>query len=290
MRIKSGVKRVYRAIKVLLEDGSLLPAASPGDLAIHQGDWCVFQHGRMLEYGRIQKLEAVVEGSPPDGQPVVLRRATLQDQTKAHENNLHARMGMTVCQNKALAHKLPFKILSVRYSFDRSLLCITFTADERVDYREFLKDVSGELKSHIEMRQIGVRDASGRVGGMGTCGRRMCCSSWLKKFEAVGVKMAKQQRLALNPTTISGMCSRLKCCLRYEQEVYRDLSQSMPGDGDEVQIPEGRGFVVDRDIPRQRVKVRLDDNRYFEYPAAEVQVLRARRRLPEKENDKDEAP
>ncbi len=281
---------MYRALKILLEDGSVLAAGSPGDLAIHQGDWCVFQHGRVLEYGRVQKLADAEEARQPEGGPVVLRRATLQDQTKAHENNLHARMAMTACQHKILTHKLPLKILSVRYSFDRTILSITFTAEERVDYREFLKDISGELKAHIEMRQIGVRDASGRVGGMGTCGRRMCCASWLKKFDAVGVKMAKQQRLALNPATISGMCSRLKCCLRYEQEVYRELSLTMPGDGDEVEIPEGRGLVVDRDIPRQRVKVRLEDNRAFDYAAAEVKVLRARRRPVEKDVDKDETP
>lgn len=281
---------MYRALKILLEDGSILAGGSPADLAIHQGDWCVLQHGRVLEYGRVQKLDESDAPRVPDGLPTVLRRATLQDQTKAHENSLHARMAMTTCQHKALAHKLPLKLLSVRYSFDRSILSITFTAEDRVDYREFLKDISGELKTHIEMRQIGVRDASGRVGGMGTCGRRMCCATWLKKFDAVGVKMAKQQRLALNPTTISGMCSRLKCCLRYEHDTYRELSLAMPGDGDEVQIPEGRGYVVDRDIPRQRVKVRLEDNRVFDYPAKETRVLRARRRPPEKDNDKDEAP
>lgn len=280
---------MFRTLKIMLEDGSLQTADSPGALAIHQGDWCVFQHGRVLEYGRVQSLETHEAPRSSEGQPVALRRATLQDQTKAHENNLHARMALTACQHKAVALKLPLKILSVRYSFDRTVLSVTFTADERVDYREFLKEISGELKTHVEMRQIGVRDASGRVGGMGTCGRRLCCSSWLKKFEAVGVKMAKQQRLALNPSTISGMCSRLKCCLRYEQELYREFSQSMPGDGDEVQIPEGRGFVVDRDIPRQRVKVRLEDNRCFDYQASKVQVLRARRRSVEKDSDKDEA-
>lgn len=281
---------MYRPLKILLEDGRVLPAGCPCDLAIHQGDWCVIQQGRLLEYGRVQTLADTEDARQPEGVPVVLRRATLQDQAKAHENNLHARMALTACQHKILTYKLPLKILCVRYSFDRSVLSITFTSEERVDYREFLKDISGELKSHIEMRQIGVRDASGRVGGMATCGRRMCCASWLKKFDAVGVKMAKQQRLALNPTTISGMCSRLKCCLRYEQEVYRELSQSMPGDGDEVEIPEGRGFVVDRDIPRQRVKVRLEDNRAFDYAAADVKVLRARRRPVEKDTDKDETP
>ncbi len=281
---------MYRVLKILLEDGSVLAAGSPENLAIHLGDWCVLQQGRVLEYGRVQKLTESESARQPEGVPLVLRRATLQDQTKAHENNLHARMALTACQHKILSHKLPLKILCVRYSFDRSILSITFTSEERVDYREFLKDISGELKAHIEMRQIGVRDASGRVGGMGTCGRRMCCASWLRKFEAVGVKMAKQQRLTLNPATISGMCGRLKCCLRYESEVYRQLSQTMPDDGDEVQIPEGRGYVVDRDIPRQRVKVRLEDNRAFDYPAAEVKVLRARRRPVEKDTDKEETP
>ncbi len=281
---------MYRALKILLEDGSILSGAGPAELAIHQGDWCVLQNGRILEYGRVQKLEETDEPRIPDGMPVALRRATLQDQSKAHENSVHARMALATCQRKAAAHKLPLKILSVRYSFDRMILAVTFTAEERVDYREFLKDISGELKTHVDMRQVGVRDASGRVGGMGTCGRRMCCALWLKKFEAVGVKMAKQQRLALNPATISGMCGRLKCCLRYEQEVYGELARSMPGDGDEVRIPEGRGIVADRDIPRQRVKVRLEDNRVFDYPAREVQVLRSRRRLPEKESHKEDQP
>lgn len=269
---------MYRALTVVLDDGSLLFGAGSADLAIHAGDWCVLQNGRILEYGRVQTLDERDAPGVPDGMPVALRRATLQDQAKAHENQVHARMALSTCQQKAQAHKLPLKILGVRYSFDRAMLAITFTAEERIDYREFLKDLSGALKTHIDMRQLGVRDAAGRVGGMGGCGRRLCCALWLKRFEAVGVKMAKQQRLALNPTTIGGVCGRLKCCLRYEQEVYRDLARGLPADGDEVQIPEGRGYVVDRDIPRQRVKVRLEDNRVFEHDAASVQVLRSRRR------------
>jgi cell fate regulator YaaT (PSP1 superfamily) len=268
---------MYRSLTVQFDDGSVLAAGSPADLAIHVGDACVLQNGRILDYGRVQTLAETDGDRVPDGTPVVLRRATLQDQTRHQENALHARMAMGVCVRKVEQHKLPLKIHQVRFSFDRTLLSITYVSDERVDYRQFLKDLSTELKTHIEMRPVGVRDVAARIGGLGWCGRTLCCASWLKRFEAVSVKMAKQQSLPMNPAAISGQCGRLKCCLRFEQAVYRDQVRELPEEGDEVETPEGRGVVVARDILRRRLTVRFGENHTGVWTAEDVTV-RARRR------------
>jgi cell fate regulator YaaT (PSP1 superfamily) len=158
-------------------------------------------------------------------------------------------------------HKLEMRLIRVRYSFDRALLRVTFSAEGRVDFRELIKDLAAELQTRIDMRQIGVRDEAGILGGVASCGRRLCCCTWLRNFEPVNVKMAKIQRLSLNPGAISGMCGRLKCCLRYENDLYKELSRHVPPEGCTVQCPDGNGRVVGCDVLRQQVQVRLEDER-----------------------------
>jgi cell fate regulator YaaT (PSP1 superfamily) len=174
------------------------------------------------------------------------------------------------CKKSVEEKKLALQIIGVRHSFDRKVVTITYTAEERVEFQEFVSVLANELHARIEMKQIGVRDAAGIVGGMGPCGRCLCCSSWLKDFEAVSVRMAKNQRLSLSPNTISGVCGRLKCCLHYENECYSCMSKDLPREGTMVTCPEGRGRVVDQNILAQKVKVRLDDNRVREFDASEV--------------------
>ena len=258
---------------VRLEHGPDVTGHSGPELAIHVGDLCVLKCDRGLEFGQVTRLEDVESpGADVSKTPLVLRRATLQDQSRARENAVLGKMAHGLCSRKITELRLDMHLISVRYAFDRSLLAVTFMAEERVDFRELLKQLSGELKAQVEMRQVGVRDTARMVGGLGACGQSLCCARWLKEFEAVSVKMAKTQRLSLNPNTISGMCGRLKCCLRFEQDGYTACSQGFPHDGARVRCPQGAGWVFDKDILGRRVKVRLDDNRILEFPVDEVKT------------------
>ena len=265
---------MYRTAVIELEDASELKAVSSAELAIHQGDQCVVECGRVPEFGRVIRLTEH-QGDLPvrNGAPMVVRRATLHDQSKAKENTVVGHMSAKTVHKRLEETKLPAHLVQVRYSFDRAILHITYTAEDRVDCTGIVKALGSELHVRIEMRQIGVRDAARLVGGMGCCGRQVCCHVWLKEFDAVSVKMAKVQRLALNPATIGGVCGRLKCCLKYEFDCYRRQGERLPRDGARVECPEGKGWVADKDILGQRVKVRLEDGRMLEFDAARVQPL-----------------
>lgn len=265
---------MYRSVIIRLEDDSLIHAVSPVELAIHQGDHCVVECQRVPEAGQVVHLAEHEGGLPAKGTvPVVLRRATLQDQSRAKENVVTGRMASKTVHKRVEEQKLPLRLLHVRYSLDRSVLHVTFTAEERVEYADLVRLLAGELHVRIEMKSIGVRDAAKVVGGMGVCGRPLCCRTWLKEFEVVSVKMAKTQRLALNPAAISGMCGRLKCCLKYEFDNYKKLGGCLPPDGARVRCGDGCGCVWDKDVMGQRVKVRLEDGRILEYSAADVQPM-----------------
>ncbi len=263
-----------RLAQVELDGGRILKCSCPEDLAIHEGDLCVAESGRALEFGRIGSLIEGASGEEKRDMPHVIRRATLQDQSHAGENAVYLKMVTDTCCRKAEEHKLDMQIVDVRQSFDRKAVTIAYTADERVQFRDMVRELARELRARIEMKQIGVRDAAGLVGGMGPCGRKLCCSTWLQRFDAVSVRMAKNQRLSLNPNTISGVCGRLKCCLRYENECYSQLCRGLPRDGAKVTCPAGKGYVLDTNILGQRVKVRLEDDRILEFGVDEVKVER----------------
>jgi cell fate regulator YaaT (PSP1 superfamily) len=203
-------KTMYKIADVEIDEGQALCCLRPESLAIHVGDACVVQCERVQEYGRVTRL-AELDGNPPSERmlPEVLRCATLQDQAKAEDNALRSRMAVDTVAAGVEKHKLEMRLIRVRYSFDRALLRVTFSAEGRVDFRELIKDLAAELQTRIDMRQIGVRDEAGILGGVASCGRRLCCCTWLRNFEPVNVKMAKIQRLSLNPGAISGMCGRL---------------------------------------------------------------------------------
>jgi len=179
-------------------------------------------------------------------------------------------MATEACTRKAKEHKLDMQIVGVRLSFDRKVVSISYTANERIQFRDMVGELAGELHARIEMKQIGVRDAARVAGGMGPCGRELCCCSWLQEFAAVSVRMAKNQRLSLNPNTISGVCGRLKCCLRYENECYSDLGRGLPREGMRVECPAGKGRVIDKNILAHRIRIRMDDDRILEFGAEEV--------------------
>ncbi|MEI6970145.1 MAG: regulatory iron-sulfur-containing complex subunit RicT [bacterium] len=252
-----------------------LRCSSPAELAIHEGDHCVVDCGATLEFGRIIRIwDEDVSVQDARDLPRLLRRATLQDHSRAKENALYLKMATDTCYEKAEAMKLNMRVISVRHSFDRKVVTIAYTSEERLQFRDLIQVLSGELNARVEMNQIGIRDAAGVVGGMGLCGRQLCCASWLRDFAAVSVRMAKTQRLSLNPNTISGMCGRLKCCLRYENETYAEMGARLPRDGGLVSCPGGRGCVVEKNILAQKVKVRLEDDRIQEFGASEVTPLK----------------
>ncbi len=190
----------------------------------------------------------------------ILRKATSQDEKINAENRSRERRAFEICMQKIQHHGLDMQLVSAECAFDGSKILFYFTADERVDFRELVKDLAGVFHTRIELRQIGVRDKAKMVGGLGICGRPFCCASFLDDFQPVSIKMAKTQNLSLNPTKISGTCGRLMCCLKYEQDTYESLIRSSPKVDSFVDTPEGRGTVVESEILRQRVKVQMENN------------------------------
>jgi cell fate regulator YaaT (PSP1 superfamily) len=262
-----------RLAGVALEGGPRVFCLCPPELAIHVGDACIAEIHSVLEYGSIAQFEEGPE-QPADGHRYgkVLRRATLQDQAKEGEDVVLSKMALATCKARAAKRNMPLRFVRVRYSFDRTVLTVLFTSEDNVDLRELVRELTAELRARVDMTQIGVRDEAGIIGGMGCCGRRLCCCTWLGDFSSINVKMAKTQKLSLNPAAISGNCGRLKCCLRYEYEQYRELTRGLPRQGAEVECPGGGcGYVVSTDVLQQRVKVRRKDgDGMVDYPAAEV--------------------
>ncbi len=264
---------MYKSVDILLEDETVLHAACAAEIAIHKGDWCVAENNRIPEFGRVTALADQEGASAAKGTAAVVRRATLQDQSRAKENAVLGRMAMKTAVKRVEERKLPVRVAQVRYTFDRAVLHVAYAAEDRVDCGDLGRTLAAELHTRVELRQIGVRDAARLSGGMGTCGRKLCCREWLRRFDAVSVKMAKTQGMALNPGTIGGMCGRLKCCLRYEFPTYKELSATLPKNGAAVRCPDGCGVLADRDVLRQRLRVRLEDGRMLDFPAADVSAL-----------------
>ena len=187
----------------------------------------------------------------------IVRIATEQDIQHGADNRLKEKEAYTICQDKIREHKLEMKLVSVEYSFDNSKILFYFTANGRIDFRSLVKDLASVFKTRIELRQIGVRDEAKMLGGLGPCGRAICCGSFLDGFQPVSIKMAKEQNLSLNPTKISGVCGRLMCCLKYEQDHYEQARKRMPRIGREVSTPDGIGTVTDLNILKETVQVRI---------------------------------
>ena len=239
------------------------------------GDNVIVETARGLEFGE------VVTGSRsvPDEQLTsalkkVVRIATEEDVRTAQVNEQREQDAFRICQEKIARHKLDMKLVSVEYAFDRTKILFYFTADGRVDFRELVKDLAGVFKMRIELRQIGVRDEAKMLGGLGSCGRPICCGAFLSDFQPVSIKMAKEQGLSLNPTKISGLCGRLMCCLKYEQDNYELVLKRIPKIGKDIVTPDGIGVLTDINAIKEQVKVRIhtadDDFDVREYPIDDV--------------------
>jgi cell fate regulator YaaT (PSP1 superfamily) len=260
----------HRVIIVSTDIARSWRCACPAELAIGKGDHGVIEADRVQEFVQVVELTQTPCDPAADGLPLLLRRATLQDQSRASENGLMARSATRKCHEKVRQLKLEMRLVLVRYAFDRSRLTVFFTADAYVDFRQLVQELASDLRCRIEMRQIGVRDAAGMIGGLAPCGRCLCCSVHLRDFDNINIRMAKMQGLSLNPSTINGMCGRLKCCLRYEQNAYAELDHGLPHEGAWVQCPAGRGKVVARALLRRRLKVQLEDQRVLDFDAEDV--------------------
>ncbi len=255
------VEEQVTVVDVQFRPGQKVYYFDPADFDIQTGDHLIIETARGPEYGVCSGGSHTIAASqivPPLRR--VLRFATEADEQQMQQMRSKEKKAYQVCLQKIADHKLDMQLVSAEYSFDGSKILFFFTADERVDFRELVKNLASIFHTRIELRQIGVRDKAKMVGGLGICGRPFCCASFLEDFQPVSIKMAKTQNLSLNPTKISGTCGRLMCCLKYEQEAYEDLIRTAPKAESFVDTPEGRGTVTDVNLLRQSVKVRMEDS------------------------------
>ena len=235
---------------------------SPGEFAIKTGDGVIVETARGIEYGTVvMGITEMTDDKVVQPLKPVIRIATKEDQVVRELNSKKEKEAFKICEEKIARHGLEMKLVDVEYTFDGNKVLFYFIADGRIDFRELVKDLASVFRTRIELRQIGVRDETKIMGGIGICGRPLCCSSYLTDFVPVSIKMAKEQNLSLNPTKISGVCGRLMCCLKNEQETYEYLNSQLPNIGDYVTTPEGiRGQVKAVSVLRQRVKVLIEQN------------------------------
>ena len=268
----------YEVVDIQFRPGQKVYYFDPNGIDCKAGDHVIIDTARGPEYGictaGVHTLPSKDVVSPLR---CVLRLATPQDEKTVAENRAKEKKAFDACLKKIDDLALDMQLVSAEYAFDGSKILFFFTADERVDFRELVKNLAAMFHTRIELRQIGVRDKAKMVGGLGICGRPFCCASFLDDFQPVSIKMAKTQNLSLNPTKISGTCGRLMCCLKYEQDAYEDLIRTSPKLESFVDTPEGRGTVVELDLLRQRVKVRMEEHpeTISLFSNSEIAVLRS---------------
>lgn len=276
--MKVSPEQTVEVVDIQFRPGQKIYYFDPNGLTFQTGEHVIIDTARGAEYGICAGCNhEIAQKDVVAPLRKVLRKATAQDEKIAADNRAKEKRAYDVCLDKIAAHGLDMQLVSAEVAFDGSKILFYFTADERVDFRELVKNLASVFHTRIELRQIGVRDKAKMVGGLGICGRPFCCASFLDDFQPVSIKMAKTQNLSLNPTKISGTCGRLMCCLKYEQDAYEDLIRSSPRLESFVDTPEGRGTVVELDLLRQRVKVRMEENpeTVSVFPNADIAVLRS---------------
>ncbi|MDO4545597.1 MAG: stage 0 sporulation family protein [Bacillota bacterium] len=245
-------------VGIKFKDAGKLYYFSPGNYDVKKGDNVIVETARGLEFGKVTMEKTEINDSDiVSPLKSIIRVATEKDHKKHQENLAKKEDALRRCQEKIDAHKLDMKLIDVEYTFDNSKVVFYFTADGRVDFRELVKDLASVFRMRIELRQIGVRDEAKMLGGVGNCGRGLCCNTWLSDFEPVSIKMAKVQNLSLNPTKISGICGRLMCCLKFENDVYNGLKKGMPNPGEKIKTPDGMAIVADVNLLENVIKTRL---------------------------------
>lgn len=252
------------------DTGPTYPFDSQG-LDLNAGDACILQTEGGREFGRVVSGPRMVEEKEiEDFLGKVIRKATEEDFTQLKENERREEEAFGFCLERIKERELPMKLTKVEYLFDGSKITFYFVSETRVDFRELVKDLAQEFKTRIELRQIGVRDEARMYGGFGPCGRPLCCTTFLKEFQPVSMKMAKVQDLALNPVKLSGICGRLMCCLAYESETYREEKKKLPREGSKITIPQGVGKIKSVNIIKKSVVVELEDGKEVEIPVEKL--------------------
>ncbi|MFH0855537.1 MAG: stage 0 sporulation family protein [Candidatus Omnitrophota bacterium] len=265
-------------IYVRLRDSGQVFAYNAAGFNVKDGDYVIIEHDRGQDYGRLvpscearckDSASCCKDGDSPkdagnkEAPKKILRIAKEADIKQIEDNRLKAKEVFSSCLKKIAEHKLDMKLVQAEYSFDRSKIVFYFTANGRVDFRNLVKDLAKIFKARIELRQIGVRDEARLFGGFGPCGRELCCARFLKDFEPVTIKMAKEEGLPLNPPKISGICGRLMCCLSFEYESYKLLSKGLPREGERVNTPQGKGKVMALNVFKRSASVQLEDGAWI---------------------------
>ncbi|HHY75077.1 MAG TPA: stage 0 sporulation family protein [Bacillus bacterium] len=263
---------MYEVVGVRFKKAGKIYYFDPGEFKISKGDYVIVETVRGIEFGR-----AVISSKKVDENDVVLplkkviRLANEEDLINVEENKREAKEAYEACTKKIEEHGLDMKLVDVEYTFDRNKIIFYFTADGRIDFRELVKDLAAIFRTRIELRQIGVRDEAKMLGGIGPCGRMLCCSTFLGDFDPVSIKMAKDQNLSLNPAKISGLCGRLMCCLKYENDEYETAKAELPDLGEPILTPQGSGKVVGLNILEGIIQVELfEPERVVEYTIGEL--------------------
>ena len=265
----------------------------PAGIQVQKGDSVIVETARGVECGEVaMENRQVSDESIVKPLKQVIRKATREDLAQVRRNQEKRVSAAKICNEKIAAHKLEMKLVDVEYTFDNNKILFYFTADGRVDFRELVKDLASVFHTRIELRQIGVRDEAKMLGGLGICGRPFCCSTFLGEFQPVSIRMAKEQSLSLNPTKISGICGRLMCCLKYEEDVYEELNKKMPSVGDIISTVDGTGEILSTNVLMQTVKaaVRKKENdppTIDFYPVDEIKVIKAKKRKKHEEEPLD---
>jgi len=267
----------------------------PKNYNIKRGDHVIVETARGMEYGRVV-MDPKEVGEKELVHPLkeVIRPATQEDQERESRNREKEKEALKICRQKIREHKLDMKLIDAEYTFDNNKVLFYFTADGRIDFRMLVKDLASIFKTRIELRQIGVRDETKILGGIGICGRGLCCHTYLTDFVPVSIKMAKEQNLSLNQTKISGVCGRLMCCLKYEQDTYEELNKKLPSTGDQVTLPDGSlGTVHSVNVLRQLVMVVTEENdekEITEYPVGDLKFRPHRKKAKGQEKAEGNEP
>ena len=251
---------------------------SPAGKKVNAGDYVIVETARGVECGEVALgVKSIEDSEVVAPLKSIIRIATAQDLKTVEKNKEKEKEAFKICEEKILKHGLSMNLVDVECTFDNNKLLFYFTAENRVDFRELVKDLASVFHTRIELRQIGVRDEAKMLGGLGPCGRPLCCGTFLGDFQPVSIKMAKEQNLSLNPTKISGVCGRLMCCLKYEQDHYEATRKRMPKIGKEVETPEGFGTVMDLNILKETVTVRIfkgDSSELKTFPVDDLKWIR----------------
>lgn len=285
---------MIRVISVKFRDGGKSYFFDPGELEINEGDGVIVETARGIEFADVvSPVQEIDEGRVVAPLKGVIRVATDYDRELRDTNRAKEKDAFDICVRKIAEHGLDMKLVDVEYSYNGSKVMFYFTADGRVDFRELVKDLAGVFRTRIELRQIGVRDEAKMLGGLGSCGRPVCCKAFLSDFAPVSIKMAKEQSLSLSPTKISGICGKLMCCLKYEQDCYESMRRQMPRPGRDVRTPDGDGTVLENNVitEKTRVRVTLADGTFDvrDYPFRELTPLNTRHpELVESDESADE--